>query len=555
MTEQESKQAPVIPLSRFRAALARPKGSKRVDALLSADDPEAEVRALSVPELYFLIDEVGLGDCTELLALADSEQVQGCFDMEIWDRDQMQMEALLPWMGALQEMGFEHFAGVWQALDPELTALTLRRNTEIYDLSLGDEPPEDEERPAYTTPDSFFHVVFTSEDEEVNKQLYRIIEDLYRADLQLARHALMGARSELPSYLEEMSYRWRSGRMADLGYVDFYEALEVFRPIDPGSVRIGEGTAAMGVGPIADERSDTLPVPVLEPVVGRSFLARALEQISDARTVEGVQSALLYLVNRALSASRVPPGNREAVELASLHVAATTALGLEYVSDGDLDRAVEALTTISLTRLHRLGYTLGLRLARFARVLAPRALCADARTQRILEALLGRRPFYPVALESEASSELRPLESLRDLSAVADQLKVLALRIATATALGADLLALAQVPEPRPLLDDFVRTALIHGVLRGELNTSPLSAEDLGAFSAALHRGVSQDRLHELAALLTAELDRQEVVEGRDALPRLFESWWKDLEETFGAIEGDVDPRYVDGVLTAAAKD
>ena len=38
--------------------------------------------------------------------------------------------------------------------------------------------------------------------------------------------------------LEEQSYRWRAGRLADLGYVDFYDALDLFRPLEPAQGRI-----------------------------------------------------------------------------------------------------------------------------------------------------------------------------------------------------------------------------------------------------------------------------------------------------------------------------
>ena len=46
----------------------------------------------------------------------------------------------------------------------------------------------------------------------------------------------LGERPEPPAELEENSYRWRSGRLADLGYVDFYEALDLFRPLDADKV-------------------------------------------------------------------------------------------------------------------------------------------------------------------------------------------------------------------------------------------------------------------------------------------------------------------------------
>ena len=53
----------------------------------------------------------------------------------------------------------------------------------------------------------------------------------------------MGARAESDAELEEMAYRWRQARMADLGFADYYEALEVYRELDPASVQLGDAAA------------------------------------------------------------------------------------------------------------------------------------------------------------------------------------------------------------------------------------------------------------------------------------------------------------------------
>ena len=73
----------LVPLSRFRASLTRPRGVRRMDALLEAAESAAAVAALSVPDFYFLVKEVGLGDSDELIALATPQQIRGCLDLEI----------------------------------------------------------------------------------------------------------------------------------------------------------------------------------------------------------------------------------------------------------------------------------------------------------------------------------------------------------------------------------------------------------------------------------------------------------------------------------------
>jgi hypothetical protein len=543
-----------IPLSRFRARLARGRAGHRIDALLSASDPAAEVCALSIPEIYFLIAEVGLADAYELVALATPEQIQGCFDLEVWDRDRVQNEAVMPWLAALMSAGFEKLGQVWEHLDPELAALILRRGARIHDLSLGEEIPEESELPIFETPDRFFAVELTGEREEDVALIYRLIDDLYRADMQLARHTLMAARSEIESELEEMSYRWRSGRLADLGYADFYDALEVFRPLDPASVTIGEGTAGGSRGGAEPERGPgNLPVPMLERVIGRAFLARAISEIVDEDKVARIEAALIVLVNMVLAAARVRPGDERGVEVGTDHATATLALGLEVVSGGDPAEAARALETVSLTRLHRVGYTVTLRLARLARQLAPRAATAGESDAAILEAVLAPRPFFPMALEDRVG-EIRPFESRRDVAQVADRLRRLTARIAIAGALGVDLIAVGDAPEPRPELDDYARTALAQFAGGGELDAAALTTADLERFIEAGKAG--DERLEAAVAAVSDRLGAENIAIDRDVVADLIRDWFRELADELGDLDPTVvDPRFVAKVILAASRD
>lgn len=556
--------------------MAGPRGTRKLDALLSAEDPAASVAAVGVTELFQLVHEIGFADSIELIALATPEQVQGCLDLECWDRDQMQLEASLPWLAALVECGYTKLAEVWDRLDKELCALILSRTTKIYDLTMDEEPDDSDGLPVVLTPDSFFALKLVSADETTRQLIHRVVEDLYRANPSgvLARHTIMAARSEPPAELEDMSYRWRSGRMADLGYVDFHEALEVFRPLDPESVRIGEATQD-SFGSAGDaEHASALPMPIAERVLGSSFLARALDGITDADEAARLEMAIIVLVNKVLSAAGVSPGNQEGLGLAAEHTAATVSLGLESVSRGDLELAVRALQTISLTRLHRVGHTLTLRLARLAKALAPRAATADEPATTVLAALLGARPFFARASDTPPGAGVRPFESLDDLRRVAELLTMLALRIAIAGSLDVDLLAMAEVPEPRPALDDHVRTALLramtssHDSLLGGsgsppasapgslvLDPSPLSLAELQRFRATVLADgrIAADVREATAQALLGCLDRAQVAAARQFLPALLHGWLSDLE-ALGALPESPDPRFVDHIVLSAER-
>ncbi len=556
----QSNDAPV-PLSRLRAKLAGPRGYRKLEALISRPDAASAVAALPVSDLYSLIKEVGFSDSQELVGLATAEQLRGCLDLDLWDRDLLQMEAALPWLAAILEAGFDKTKQVWQTLDQELAALLIQRSTRIYDLTL-EEDPEGEERPTFTTPDTFFAIALTVEDDQTQRLIQRLVEDLYRSDMELARHTIMAARSEPAAELEEMSYRWRSGRMADLGYVDFYEALEVFRPIDSASVSIGEGTEDRFPSAASGEEapaSGELPVPFAERLVGRSFLARAVGEIADPDEAARLETALVVLANRVLAAFRVQPSDSDGIAAATDYAMATLALGLEVVSQGNIEHAAAALRTVSLSRIHRLGYTTTLRLARFAHLISPRAVAASDPASSVLAALLRARPWLAGELSDPARpGELRPFESLDDVRRAAEFLTGLALTIAVVDALGVDVLASGEMPEPRPSLEAYIRTALVRAMAGGDLATAPLQHSEVERFRERATAGgvLSPAARTRAAEQLYEALDAANVTNGREHLPSLLDTWLGEIEENLAGLPADleIDPRFVDCVLLQADK-
>src|SRR5690606_32193387 len=97
---------PSGPLARLRAQLAGPRGVRRIDALLSQEDAKAAVAALAPSEVYELVHEVGFEDAQALIELATPEQIRGCFDLDAWNKDQLEVSSLKPWLVALAEVGY-----------------------------------------------------------------------------------------------------------------------------------------------------------------------------------------------------------------------------------------------------------------------------------------------------------------------------------------------------------------------------------------------------------------------------------------------------------------
>jgi hypothetical protein len=523
----------VIPLSRFSALLQRVRGSKRLEALLEATDAAARVAALPVQDLYFLIKEVGLADAGEVLALATSEQVQGFLDLDAWDRDRLDEQEVVPWLDALLEAraedGGEKFTHVWRNLDPELTALLLKRWSRIYQLAEED-VPEDEEPPFIPTPDRYFMLKVTAHDPAVVSLLERIIDRLYRVDAEQARHTIRAAATEPFAELEETSYRWRSGRMQDMGYADYHEALEVYRPIDLGKISIGEGTADRRPEPI------TLPATLADKGLDQPFLSRVLRQIVEPGEARRLEAGMAMLFNRALSADRVEPGDAEAAKAGATRAGATLSLGLETIAGGNVDRGLEALRTISLVRLHRIGFTVGNQMSGLVKLLGRGIARAEEPYASVLTALLAGRPSYARVLDDPPGVGVRPLASLEDVRRMTHAVGILAAQLTIVTGIGG-LDPSAHPPEVS--LGDLGRTLLVHAVLQHPVHQAPgstiqpLTRADLTAFrqhpdprggaQAALRAAApSPDQLpEEFAAAIYGWMDDLSSAAGEQKLMRL----------------------------------
>jgi hypothetical protein len=412
---------------------------RRADALLAERDVESAVRALPGDELYYVLHELGHEDASPILAAATAEQLQIVFDFALWQRDRIVPDALAEWAEAMAHASPERIADWLAGLDAELVALLLRRGARIHDMTQGP-APEEPEGTFFPTPDGFFLLdvvglpgedgTLPAEADEHDRAavIIRLVDSLYRSDKDLARRLLVAASGELDSELEEAAYRWQRGRMADLGFADYYEALEVYRELDLGGVRIGEEKPApLRAAADADASREGLRVPTALAQrltdLGGSPFARAAQKLAAGDEIDELRFALVALTNHVLAADRVAPADDDAVATTLQRLAATLDLAIERVAPNDDERAAAALRTIALVRLFRSGVTMIGKVRRLALALARSGpfgrlgiALAEADDAAVLEALTRARPMYPRMLDLPPAAGERPFQSLVDLA-------------------------------------------------------------------------------------------------------------------------------------------
>lgn len=395
----------VVPLSRWRALLARSRGArKRVEALLADPAAPLVVRRLPAEDLFFLVRSVGLEDAGELLGLAAPPQLRTCADLDLWRRDRLDVARAVAWLEVLEALGPARLAASLDAFDLELLALLVRRHASVYDRSLEEAPPPDTRHAVVETPDGFFWIEFTSPDRRTTTLLARVLDHVYKARADRAMAIVREARWSTTAELEESAYGFRSHRLEELGFADHYEALAVYQPIDVAALRV-EHPPRSGAEPAV-----VLPVAFAEALAEDGFLARVLAALDDGEALARVADAVVVLLNRVLAADLVDPGDLDAVTEAAARARDTLSLGVEVVAAGAVDAGVAALGRFGVGTLFRAGYTATLRLARRARQLRDAGV-----DDPDLLPLLAPRPLYPRALDVPPFAGARPFRSRSDL--------------------------------------------------------------------------------------------------------------------------------------------
>ena len=202
-----------------------------------------------------MLHELGHEEAGPLLAAATAEQLQVVLDFAVWQRDRIAPDALAEWLEAMAHAPPERIGAGWRAWTWSWSRWCCGVARAFTIFSQGASPRTSPQGTFFPTPDNLFVLdvvglpgedgVMPADADEHDRAavIIRLVDSLYRSDKDLARRLLVAATSELDSELEETAYRWQRGRMADLGFADYYEALEVYRELDLASVRIGEGNS------------------------------------------------------------------------------------------------------------------------------------------------------------------------------------------------------------------------------------------------------------------------------------------------------------------------
>jgi hypothetical protein len=307
--------------------------------LMLVDEPEAVVPLLPDAEVCITIRATGMSEAAWLLEIATPEQRQACFDLDCWQGEELAIERAIEWIDALTEAGRETLAQAFGEVDPELLVLALRTLTGVAILGKEEVPP----------PDSFTVdgvVYFTPRDGAAAASVHQLAVALYENAPERYWQLVYGVVFESPSECVEYALRWRTGRLADLGFPEYEWAMRVYQPLRPEDAPIWE--APDGGHLVA---SQSLP-----RTLEGSLLAQALAALPPARASD-VLSYVLAVANAIAVADRMLLSDSDSIPKAVAKAARGIDLGLRELARQRSQPASEVLDRTQPFDLFRVGAT------------------------------------------------------------------------------------------------------------------------------------------------------------------------------------------------------
>ena len=316
--------------------------------LMETAENRSRIRRLSVPQLYFGLKELGEHQIQALLPHISETQWQGVLDLDLWNRDRANAGKFLFWAGQIIQAENPVARKIVRGTDRQLLELWLKRRIGIEEI-VDDDPGPAPKGDFMETPDRSYLVQLPRNPEE-SRLARSLILKLYELGPEEIRLWIQESRYRTSIELEETAYQNRKRRIEDLGFQDYFDAVEVYAYPPPGT-------------PLPEKSRDklravgTLPAPVARMKAGPLLLFQALAAFARPHELEPLMEELFFVCNKILSADRTPPNRTSRVKRAIRKALSGINLGLEVWSEGDLNRARDGLRRHYLQTFFQQGYS------------------------------------------------------------------------------------------------------------------------------------------------------------------------------------------------------
>ena len=337
-----------------------------MEHILQDSQSLALVHSFPEQDFYFLIHDIGPEDAGPLLSLASNRQWEHLVDLETWQKDQIDSQAVSRWLDLLLEADPARFVNWFLNEKLEFVEFFLYQNIEVRVREHDQDPTEFGQ--GFFSLDDTYYIRFIdrpangAENELAEAQrkkfISRLAETLSNFDHRLYQGVLLEATHVIPAETEEDCFRWRNVRLADKGFLPFDEAIGIYQPIKPQD--LAEKKAK--IIPSAQDPTSLFPVPQypIRMLAGDDHFSRGLTAIDSENALSHIQTEFANLCNQIIVADHKTIRERDQLRDIVKKACGYISIGLERLSKGkikvDPREAAALITRYPLSQIFRVGF-------------------------------------------------------------------------------------------------------------------------------------------------------------------------------------------------------
>jgi len=332
-----------------------------------SSDEVGILQELPVETLFLALKQSDAESALWFYKNAETSQIQGILDLDVWQGDEFQVERFENHFKMMSLVEPEKLVEYMKELDPEVIVLALMRWVEVQDFD-PQNPPDTEESRMLLTLDSKYALILKTENPEIRELLYLWINKTSMGDIDILRRHLESCKWEQETDLEEHAFQFKKGRLEELGFVDYYDAIVLYsrgRAADEKDRLLKNplpfdakffGVAAPDSESDLESESSLFPDIIVSRFQGEGFLAEALREIKDHHKKQILHQELIRTLNASFVADKIMFESVEALGVASERAKRYLDLGLFFLSDGQKSRAAELILVQPFMEIFRLGW-------------------------------------------------------------------------------------------------------------------------------------------------------------------------------------------------------
>jgi hypothetical protein len=346
---------------------------KRIDRILEYPQPAALVHSFPEEDFHFLIHDIGLQDCMPVLALASDKQKEFLLDVEAWEKDRVDNDALTKWLDLMLQADPNRLIKWLINEKQEFLELYFLKNITIR-IREHDQDPSDFGDGYFTQDDTVYIKILDAavqtETQEVSEKerkefLTKFLNKLASFDFENYRNLIIESTAIIAAETEEENYRLRNVRLAEKGFLPFDEAVGIYQSLKAQDLKAKHQKTDW-----LSDKSSTLPVPLYHAgmLEEDNLFTRALLQIKDENILQRLQIEFANLSNRIASADQKTVKSRAELQQVVKKACGYLSIGLEKLALEENTTENQELISATfiqqypLANIFRVGFGLALEL-------------------------------------------------------------------------------------------------------------------------------------------------------------------------------------------------